>query len=62
MGCMNVACGVSSSIEWKKGWALRSGGYANLCDKCWYLFASLMPNVTNFAETSTFFFLVQFYL
>ncbi|PON92757.1 Zinc finger-type transcription factor [Trema orientale] len=34
MGCMNVACGASTSIEWKKGWALRSGGYANLCDKC----------------------------
>ncbi|XP_062094537.1 B3 domain-containing transcription repressor VAL2 [Humulus lupulus] len=34
MACMNVSCGASTSIEWKKGWALRSGGYANLCDKC----------------------------
>ncbi|KAF4393986.1 hypothetical protein G4B88_025955 [Cannabis sativa] len=34
MACMNVSCGASTSIEWKRGWALRSGGYANLCDKC----------------------------
>ncbi|XP_024030049.1 B3 domain-containing transcription repressor VAL2 isoform X2 [Morus notabilis] len=34
MACMNASCGASTSIEWKKGWALRSGGYANLCDKC----------------------------
>ncbi|ONI03943.1 hypothetical protein PRUPE_6G293400 [Prunus persica] len=33
--CVNSACGTSSSIEWKKGWALRSGGFANLCPKCW---------------------------
>ncbi|PQP98503.1 B3 domain-containing transcription repressor VAL2 isoform X4 [Prunus yedoensis var. nudiflora] len=33
--CVNAACGTSSSIEWKKGWALRSGGFANLCLKCW---------------------------
>ncbi|XP_059668138.1 B3 domain-containing transcription repressor VAL2-like [Cornus florida] len=32
--CMNALCGASSSSEWKKGWALRSGGFANLCDKC----------------------------
>ncbi|CAL8165899.1 unnamed protein product [Prunus armeniaca] len=33
--CTNAACGTSSSIDWKKGWALRSGGFANLCLKCW---------------------------
>ncbi|KAJ4980159.1 hypothetical protein NE237_010939 [Protea cynaroides] len=32
--CMNGACGATSSIEWRKGWRLRSGGFANLCDKC----------------------------
>ncbi|KAE8673909.1 B3 domain-containing protein [Hibiscus syriacus] len=32
--CMNDLCGASTSIEWKNGWALRSGGFANLCDKC----------------------------
>ncbi|KAL6954512.1 hypothetical protein U1Q18_047744 [Sarracenia purpurea var. burkii] len=32
--CMNGLCGASSSHEWKKGWPLRSGEYANLCYKC----------------------------
>ncbi|KAJ4972296.1 hypothetical protein NE237_005395 [Protea cynaroides] len=32
--CMNGACGATSSFEWRKGWRLRSGGFANLCDKC----------------------------
>ncbi|KAF9595750.1 hypothetical protein IFM89_003492 [Coptis chinensis] len=33
--CMNVTCGAtSSSIKWIKGWRLRSGGFANLCDQC----------------------------
>ncbi|KAE8663190.1 B3 domain-containing transcription repressor VAL2 [Hibiscus syriacus] len=32
--CMNGLCGASTSIEWRKGWALRSGDFANLCDKC----------------------------
>ncbi|CAN6724321.1 unnamed protein product [Malus baccata var. baccata] len=36
--CMNAACGTSTSIEWKRGWALRSGGFANLCIKCWSVY------------------------
>ncbi|KAL1077942.1 hypothetical protein V6Z11_D10G128100 [Gossypium hirsutum] len=32
--CMNGLCGATTSIEWRKGWALRSGDFANLCDKC----------------------------
>ncbi|XWS22078.1 hypothetical protein CRYUN_Cryun29cG0003600 [Craigia yunnanensis] len=32
--CMNELCGASTSIEWRKGWTLRSGDFANLCDKC----------------------------
>ncbi|KAG4156551.1 hypothetical protein ERO13_D02G003800v2 [Gossypium hirsutum] len=32
--CMNVLCGASTSIEWRNGWTLRSGDFANLCDKC----------------------------
>ncbi|KAL7169490.1 hypothetical protein ACSBR2_034510 [Camellia fascicularis] len=32
--CTNGLCGASSSNEWKKGWPLRSGEFANLCDKC----------------------------
>ncbi|KAK9734271.1 hypothetical protein RND81_04G127600 [Saponaria officinalis] len=36
--CMNIACGTTSSAEWKTGWSLRSGELANLCDKCGYAF------------------------
>ncbi|KAK7855823.1 B3 domain-containing transcription repressor VAL2 isoform X2 [Quercus suber] len=32
--CMNVLCGESTSADSKKGWALRSGDFAKLCDKC----------------------------
>ncbi|CAA3005969.1 B3 domain-containing transcription repressor VAL2 isoform X1 [Olea europaea subsp. europaea] len=36
--CMNGFCAASSSsstsIEWKKAWPLRSGGFATLCAKC----------------------------
>eukprot|EP00268_Persea_americana_P065453 TRINITY_DN8740_c0_g2_i3.p1 TRINITY_DN8740_c0_g2~~TRINITY_DN8740_c0_g2_i3.p1 ORF type:complete len:898 (+),score=200.14 TRINITY_DN8740_c0_g2_i3:465-3158(+) len=32
--CMNASCGATSATEWKRGWELRSGGFANLCDKC----------------------------
>ncbi|XP_077214243.1 HSI2-like 1 isoform X2 [Tasmannia lanceolata] len=32
--CMNVKCGAASATEWRKGWGLRSGGFANLCDQC----------------------------
>ncbi|XP_041024181.1 B3 domain-containing transcription repressor VAL2 isoform X2 [Juglans microcarpa x Juglans regia] len=32
--CMNLLCGASTSTEWGKGWALRSGEFASLCDKC----------------------------
>ncbi|KAG1338956.1 B3 domain-containing protein [Cocos nucifera] len=33
--CMNVSCGATvPEGEWKKGWGLKSGGFANLCNKC----------------------------
>ncbi|KAE9610793.1 putative transcription factor & chromatin remodeling CW-Zn-B3/VAL family [Lupinus albus] len=32
--CMNVACASTTSNRWRKGWALRSGELADLCDKC----------------------------
>ncbi|XP_012091052.1 B3 domain-containing transcription repressor VAL2 isoform X2 [Jatropha curcas] len=32
--CMNALCVASTSSVWKKGWPLRSGEFANLCDKC----------------------------
>ncbi|URE41239.1 B3 domain-containing protein [Musa troglodytarum] len=33
--CTNVACGVTDpGGEWRRGWELRSGGFASLCVKC----------------------------
>ncbi|RID62198.1 hypothetical protein BRARA_E01285 [Brassica rapa] len=32
--CMNASCGSTSSVEWKKGWPLRSGALADLCFRC----------------------------
>lgn len=39
--CMNPVCGAQPASlvvgDWKKGWPLRSGGFALLCDKCGYV-------------------------
>ncbi|CAN0879554.1 B3 domain-containing transcription repressor VAL2 [Linum grandiflorum] len=32
--CMNALCGASTSSVWRKGWGLRSGEVAILCDNC----------------------------
>ncbi|XP_058209508.1 B3 domain-containing transcription repressor VAL2 isoform X3 [Rhododendron vialii] len=40
--CMNGLCGASSSSEWKKGWPLRSGEFANLCDNCGPVYEQLV--------------------
>ncbi|KAL4296132.1 hypothetical protein GQ457_12G030480 [Hibiscus cannabinus] len=32
--CMNSSCGAAITREWKKGWPLRSGGFAHLCYPC----------------------------
>ncbi|VVB01907.1 unnamed protein product [Arabis nemorensis] len=32
--CMNASCGSTSTVEWKKGWPLRSGLLADLCYRC----------------------------
>lgn len=43
--CANVSCPGASSgstIEWRKGWALRSGDFAILCDKCGSAFEQLV--------------------
>ncbi|KZV25786.1 hypothetical protein F511_04847 [Dorcoceras hygrometricum] len=32
--CMNEACRTTTSSEWKKGWSLKSGGFATLCYNC----------------------------
>lgn len=32
--CMNETCQSTTTFEWKKGWGLKSGGFAILCYKC----------------------------
>ncbi|XP_031100490.1 B3 domain-containing transcription repressor VAL1-like isoform X2 [Ipomoea triloba] len=32
--CMNELCRATTSSEWKKGWGLKSGGFATLCSNC----------------------------
>ncbi|KAH6828299.1 hypothetical protein C2S53_014075 [Perilla frutescens var. hirtella] len=32
--CMNEVCRGTTSSEWKKGWSLKSGGFAALCYRC----------------------------
>ncbi|XP_057993562.1 B3 domain-containing transcription repressor VAL1 isoform X2 [Hevea brasiliensis] len=32
--CMNALCRTTTTREWKRGWRLRSGGYAYLCYTC----------------------------
>ncbi|CAK9139870.1 unnamed protein product [Ilex paraguariensis] len=32
--CMNEKCQATTSPEWKKGWDLKSGGFATLCSNC----------------------------
>ncbi|XP_038694706.1 B3 domain-containing transcription repressor VAL1-like [Tripterygium wilfordii] len=36
--CMNASCGTATSREWKKGWPLRSGVYADLCYTCGFAY------------------------
>ncbi|KAI5391487.1 hypothetical protein KIW84_076341 [Lathyrus oleraceus] len=36
--CMNGLCATSTSIRWRKGWILRSGEFADLCDKCGFAY------------------------
>ncbi|KAL6657361.1 hypothetical protein ACP70R_005141 [Stipagrostis hirtigluma subsp. patula] len=42
--CMNPVCGAPAAAagEWRKGWPLRSGGFALLCDKCGLAYDQLM--------------------
>ncbi|XP_057514030.1 B3 domain-containing transcription repressor VAL1-like [Actinidia eriantha] len=34
MICMNEVCHTTTTLEWKKGWGLKSGGFATLCYNC----------------------------
>ncbi|KAL5757138.1 hypothetical protein ACOSQ2_021884 [Xanthoceras sorbifolium] len=40
--CMNALCGTGATQEWKKGWPLRSGGYADLCFNCGSAYENLV--------------------
>ncbi|XP_071737998.1 B3 domain-containing transcription repressor VAL2-like [Rutidosis leptorrhynchoides] len=32
--CMNGLCGTKSTPQWKRGWAMKAGGFATLCYSC----------------------------
>ncbi|MCL7041631.1 hypothetical protein MKW94_026752 [Papaver nudicaule] len=36
--CMNGFCQATSAVKWRKGWDLRFGGVATLCDKCGFAY------------------------
>ncbi|XP_017698753.2 B3 domain-containing transcription repressor VAL2-like [Phoenix dactylifera] len=43
--CMNTGCGATEpggEGEWRKGWGLKSGGFATLCDKCGMAYEQLV--------------------
>nr|WDA53407.1 b3-like transcriptional factor family protein [Erycina pusilla] len=41
--CMNGVCGAAGvGGVWRKGWMLRSGGFASLCDKCGLTYEKLI--------------------
>ncbi|KAM7501707.1 hypothetical protein LguiB_000611 [Lonicera macranthoides] len=40
--CMNENCGATNSIEWKRGWGLKSGGFASLCYSCGSAYQNLV--------------------
>uniref|UniRef100_A0A2P2K8M4 B3 domain-containing transcription repressor VAL1 isoform X1 n=1 Tax=Rhizophora mucronata TaxID=61149 RepID=A0A2P2K8M4_RHIMU len=39
--CMNSSCGATTTHEWKRGWPLGSGGYADLCFNCGSAFENM---------------------
>ncbi|KAG5603135.1 hypothetical protein H5410_034505 [Solanum commersonii] len=42
MICMNELCRATTSVEWKKGWGFKSGGFAKLCYNCGSAFENLV--------------------
>ncbi|KAL8253121.1 hypothetical protein R6Q59_036814 [Mikania micrantha] len=32
--CMNGLCGAKTTTQWKRGWAMKAGGFATLCYSC----------------------------
>ncbi|GAB4856230.1 hypothetical protein Ancab_014157 [Ancistrocladus abbreviatus] len=50
--CMNILCGTTSSVKWKRGWTLRSGEPATLCDTCGSAYGNLVFCETYHADDS----------
>ncbi|KAG6475406.1 hypothetical protein ZIOFF_064626 [Zingiber officinale] len=54
--CMNVACGATEpGGEWRRGWGLRSGGFASLCVKCGIVLAfnvKMVAAITDYLVSS----------
>ncbi|XAR60820.1 hypothetical protein NMG60_11034339 [Bertholletia excelsa] len=50
--CMNAACRTTTTLEWKKGWELKSGGFAALCFKCGSAYENLVYCETFHLEES----------
>lgn len=49
--CMNAGCGATEpggQGEWRKGWGLKSGGFATLCDKCRYSYIVFLDSFSLF--------------
>ncbi|KAA8550445.1 hypothetical protein F0562_002129 [Nyssa sinensis] len=50
--CMNEACQATTSVEWKKGWGLKSDGFATLCYNCGSAYENLVYCETFHREES----------
>ncbi|XAR58833.1 hypothetical protein NMG60_11014387 [Bertholletia excelsa] len=50
--CMNEACQATATLEWKKGWSLKSGGFATLCHNCGTAYENLVYCETFHLEES----------
>ncbi|KAA8543650.1 hypothetical protein F0562_021604 [Nyssa sinensis] len=51
--CINEACqATTTTVEWKKGWALKSGGFATLCFNCGFAYENSVYCETFHPEES----------
>nr|QNI23768.1 AP2/ERF transcription factor [Camptotheca acuminata] len=50
--CINEACQATTTVEWKKGWALKSGGFATLCLNCGFAYENSVYCETFHPEES----------
>ncbi|GAB4824272.1 hypothetical protein Ancab_007159 [Ancistrocladus abbreviatus] len=50
--CMNTSCRATATIEWKKGWQLRSGQNSDLCFNCGSAYENLVYCDTFHSEES----------